>query len=237
MSALTVVQAVCTELGLAVPNAVVSSSDPQIKQILSLANRSGKELAIRYNWSALTRYAAFTTVNTSSQGSIETLAPGYRKIVNQTIWDRSLDKPVFGPNTPTAWAAMLAGGVSSASSQYRVMGGQLVVIPAPLDGQEWAFEFISKNWVSDGAKTTTRDTYQADDDYSLLDEDVIILATIWRWLQRKGFSYSEDFAEYERRVATMQASDGTKPILHVGGTPAGAGIAQEGSWGAGSWNV
>lgn len=238
MSALTVVQTVCLELGLNVPNSVASSSDPQIKQILALANRTGKELADRYDWQALTKQATFTTVNLESQGMVETLAPGYKKIVNETIWDRDLIRPVVGPETSKRWALLLARRFSGPYSQYRIRGGELIATPAPPAGHTWSFEYVTNHWVSDVDNTTSREEYTADEDYSLINEDLIALGTIWRWMQRKGFTYSEDFAEYERRVANAIGSDGMKPTLHAGDQfPTLPGvIVPEGSWGSGSWN-
>ena len=55
MTALTIVRDVCQELGLNVPNAVVTSSDPQVLQMLSLLNKEGRLLRDRpsQGWQAL----------------------------------------------------------------------------------------------------------------------------------------------------------------------------------------
>ena len=72
MSLLTMVTQVCRRIGIVAPNAVVSSADPQIIQLLALANEEGEELANRYPWQAMRQQATFTTVATESQGA-ETL--------------------------------------------------------------------------------------------------------------------------------------------------------------------
>ena len=45
MSLLSIVQTVCQEVGIPVPNAAITSSDPQVQQMVALANREGRELA------------------------------------------------------------------------------------------------------------------------------------------------------------------------------------------------
>lgn len=239
MSALTVVQTVSERLGLPRPNAAVSSSDPQIKQILALANEIGQTLASRYNWEHLTHEATFTTVNNESQGDIESLAPGYKFIVNESFHDRTLIRPIFGPVPAQKWQLMKARNLTGPYSNYRIRGGELIVNPVPPAGHTWAFEYISKNWVCDAAETTTRYAFTQDDDYSCIDERLIELGALWRFLAAKGFNYAEEFSEYERQVADAIARDGTKAVLRTGDMVKRVPgvIVSEGSWGAGTWNV
>lgn len=56
------VQDVCLELGLPVPNAVVSSTDQTTLQLLALMNRAGNMLATESNWQGLAKEHRFTTV-------------------------------------------------------------------------------------------------------------------------------------------------------------------------------
>ena len=45
MSLLTMIGDVCEQIGLLRPNIVLSSLDQQVKQLLAMANREGRELA------------------------------------------------------------------------------------------------------------------------------------------------------------------------------------------------
>ena len=45
MTLLSIIQTVCGEVGIPVPNAAAKSLDPQIQQLVALANREGRELA------------------------------------------------------------------------------------------------------------------------------------------------------------------------------------------------
>ena len=65
MSLLSIVKTVCQEIGIPVPNAVLSSNDPQVIQLGALAQREGKELAsypVKDScWSVLQKQYLFVT--------------------------------------------------------------------------------------------------------------------------------------------------------------------------------
>ena len=56
------IQDVCLELGLVVPNAVATSSDPQVLQLMALMNRTGDTLSTDRDWQTLAAEYRFETV-------------------------------------------------------------------------------------------------------------------------------------------------------------------------------
>ena len=74
MSLLTMVTQVCRRIGITAPSSVSSSSDPQIVQLMAIANEEGQDLSSRYPWVGLQNESTFATVATESQGAILTLA-------------------------------------------------------------------------------------------------------------------------------------------------------------------
>lgn len=62
MTLLQLIQQVCNELGIGAPNAVVSSTNPQIKQLYALLNRHGHDLARQFEWEKLDKEFIVTTV-------------------------------------------------------------------------------------------------------------------------------------------------------------------------------
>lgn len=235
MSLLTLTQQVCRRIGINAPAGVSASSDPQIIQLMALANEEGQDLATRYPWQALQNESTFTTVATESQGAITTLAASdFRYVLNDIMWDRTLLRPVFGPLAPQQWQELKARNVTGPYCQFRIRGGLLRFIPTPVAGDTVAFEWISKNWVTVSAGGTSA-TWTADADTGLIDEEAMQQGLIWRWKSAKGLAYEEDFAKYERTVADLMARDGGKPILDMGGAtgywPAGIFVS------LGSWNL
>lgn len=69
MTLLELVQGVCMELGISSPAAVVTSTDPQILQILAIANRFGHDLSRVHPWQRLDKEYILTTASTTTTGT------------------------------------------------------------------------------------------------------------------------------------------------------------------------
>lgn len=229
MSALTIIQTVCKRLGLNSPN-TINSTDQQIIQMAALLNEEGQELAQRYAWQVLIKEATFTTVATETQ---TTLPSGFKYILNDTIWNRSLDEPLSGPQSPQSWQALKAQSFTGPYHQYRIQGNAIKFIPVPAAGMDCYYEYVSKNWCY-STTNVDNDAFTADDDAPYLDEQLLILGTIWRWKQAKGLEYAEDFAKYERRVVDAIARDGGREKLSLDGSS--GGIFPAVTIPSGNWN-
>lgn len=233
MSLLTMFTQVCPRIGLSVPNAVVTSQDSQIIDLLALANAEGEDLRGRYPWSAIVQESTFVTVAAESQGAITTVAgASFDYILNQTIWDRTLLRPVFGTLTPAQWQQLKAQNVTGPWNQFRIRGGNLLFIPAPSAGDTCAFEWVSKNFCQSSGGTG-QSVWTADTDTGLLSEDLMKLGLIWRWKAANSLEYAQDFDTYEGRVADAMARDGGKQILSLDGYAAGIApvvVIPSGSW-------
>jgi hypothetical protein len=239
MSLLTIVQRACRRIGITAPNAVISSTDLQIIQLLEIANEECEELAtgasigMSIDWEALQTEASFTTLAAESQGNIYTIAPGFKYIINDTIWNRSTKLPAYGGLNPRQWQAFKAWGVTNPYPQFRIRGDLLLLTPVPTAGQNYYFEYQSANWCVAADGVTTRNIWTADSDTCRLDERLVIQGVIWRWKQIKGLDYAEDFRKYQTRVTNAAARDGGKPDLDMGSDQSyGAGIVVPiGNWG------
>ncbi len=62
MNLLQLIQQVCQELALPVPNAIMASGDPQTKQMYALLNRMGQDLTKEFQWQFLDREWLIRTV-------------------------------------------------------------------------------------------------------------------------------------------------------------------------------
>jgi hypothetical protein len=196
-----------------VPNAAYTSSDLQVQQLVELANEEGQEQASRYQWQALQREATFTTVAAELQTSLAAITTGFGWIVNDTIWNRTLRRPVYGPDSLQDWQQQKAIQIAGPFNRYRIIANNIRFYPVPAAGQDCYFEYITNQWTAAGGTE-----YQSDTDTSLLDDTTMILGTIWRWKQAKGMTYAEDFAKYERRIAELLQRDAVKPTLSMTGT-------------------
>lgn len=234
MSCLTIVQNVCKRLGINAPTVVVASTDPQIIQLLALLNEEGQALAEETDWQALTLQATFTTVATETQTALTTAAPGCKFIINDTIWNRTLRMPVFGPDSPQLWQQQQAMYYAGPWNQYRIRGDSLIFVPVPTAGQLCYFEYVSKNWVTVASDSSTSATFTADADTGKLDEQLLEMGLRWRWKHAKGLDYEADYEIYSKRVYNAKARDASRGTLNLVGTgddfPAIV-ITPAGSWG------
>ena len=217
MTMLSIIQDVAQQLGINIPNAAATSNDPQVLQLVALLNKEGTALSVRpeEGWQAMQLEASFTTVATETQGSITTIAPNYRYIINNTIWNRSTRRPVFGPLSPQQWQAVKGWFASGPYSEYRLVGNNINFSPVPPAGQSCYFEYVTKNWATDSTGAIGKTAFTADTDLTLLNEELLKLGLVWRWKAMKGLEYNEDKIEYEDRVNLAIARDTPKPILNM----------------------
>lgn len=221
MPLLSVVQSVALKVGVTVPPAAVGSSDTNILQIIGFANEAGQELAARYSWQELTKEATFTTVATEVQGTLAAVCGAdFQFVLNETMWDRTQRRPVFGPKVPAEWQQLKAQFVNGPWSQYRIRGNQILFIPVPPAGDAIFFEWVSKYWVATASAPAiaSQTGYSTDTDSSFLDECLIVLDTVWRYKQTKRLAYDEDFDKAETAIKDAMSRNAAKPTLNLAGS-------------------
>lgn len=216
LSVLQIVQTACRRIGILAPNAAVTSSDQQIIQLVALCEEEGQEQADRYAWEALQVEATFTTVAAQVQTTIAAITSGFNYIVNDTIWNRTLRRPVYGPSTEQDWQQKKALQLNGPFNSFRIIAGAINFYPNPSGGQTCAFEYISRNWISTSVGGTSS-IWTNDADTPKLDDALMVQGLIWRWKQAKGLDYAEDFAKYEKRFADASTRNGSKPTLNMNG--------------------
>jgi hypothetical protein len=203
--------------------------------MLALLNEEASELATRTNWQALARESHFVTVAAEQQGLISTICPNLGYVLNDTIWNRTIRRPVFGPLGAQYWQQQKAMFNAGPWNQYRIKGNSLNFFPAPAAGQDCYFEYVSKAIATDSTGAVEKTAYTADGDLSVLNEDILTYGLIWRWKAAKGLDFGTDFQKYERRVLDAIGKDAAKPILNMGEARYDifpAVIIPSGSWGA-----
>jgi len=217
MSMLSLVQSFCRRTNISVPVAVLGSTDPQVLQVLALLEEEGQDLATRGDWSVLRNEATHTTIASEDQGTIDSIAPnGFDHFVPDTLWDRTDQTPLYIVS-PQEWQQIKAVQATTSEPQIALRGGDLICYPAPTAGETWAFEYISKNWIS--SSSVYYDEFQDDSDTILLPDKIVKMGLRWRWKKEKGFDYDEDFRSYEMLIAKALGNDGMKRKLNMSHGP------------------
>jgi hypothetical protein len=217
MSLLTIIRDAATDLNLVRPSTVITSSDQLTIQLLSLAKREGQDLIRRFDWQALTKEATFTTVATETQTTLSTVAADFKRLVDGSMNNRTQHWPVDGPLSPTDWQRKRSLGAQvGVRNSFRIRGDAILFYPTPNAGDSIYFEYISKYWVQSSAGTA-KETFTADDDTCLIDEDIVTLGVKWRFLKAKGFDYSEEMRTYEGALVAVFGPDGGNRVVDMGG--------------------
>lgn len=216
LTCLQIIQAACRRIGILAPVIAINSSDQQIIQLVALCEEEGQELTDRYAWEGLQTEAIFTTVAAQLQTMLSVTAPGYNYIVNNTIWNRTLRRPVYGPTSEQDWQQKKASQINGPFNSFRIIGDAINFYPIPVAGQVCAFEYISRNWITTTTSATSA-VWTNDADIPNINDQLIILGLIWRWKAAKGLDYAEDFAKYERKVTDAMGRDAGKPTLNMNG--------------------
>lgn len=215
-SLLEIVQGVCRKLGLNQPASVIGSNDQNIVQLQEIANEEGQELADAYEWQILTSEVQFYATATESQGNLNDIVDGdLGWIVNDTIWNRTTNRPLFGPLTAQQWQQIKARAAAGPFSEYRIRGNQLLFYPPPDAGDNCYFEWVSKDFCQNSAGTASYREWNADTDVSILDSRIMSLGIVWRWKQLKGLDFQADYTKYAVAVEQAKARDGTKSVLSL----------------------
>lgn len=207
----------CERRALPIPAAVFGSVDTQVRQIRSILEDGCNQLITRGNWEALDKQATHTTVALEDQGAITTIAPGYKWMLPQTLWDRTNKRSLVGRINPQDWQYIKAIIVTGPLYSFRIMGGRFLVNPAPPAGETWAFEYIMETWAEVSLASGTYVKYfTADTNVILLPDDVVLADLTWRYKKEKGISFAQDFDDCEAIISKYLGMDGgSKPPLDL----------------------
>lgn len=236
MTLLELIQKFTVRSGISKPSFIIGNPDPQVLQLQGLVEECLEELAQRTTWTGLNREAVFTTVAAENQGVITTLADkGFKWILNETIYNRTLKLPFFGPVGPSDWQTLQAIPASGPFHRYRIRQGSLLLEPNPAAGNTCTFEYASSFCVVNATGSTFKAYPTEDTDTFVLDDIVMLSGLRWKWKYEKGLDYAEDFNRFEEFVNNSAGRDGTKPTLSMNGA---SNTTQPGIFvPSGNWNL
>lgn len=218
MTCLSIIQTAAAELGLPSPMTAIGNANANVKQLLALANREGRHLAKRAFLQELRDEAIHPSLAQEDQGSITEIAPGFDRLVPKTFWDRTEQWELPGPISGNEWQELKARDIAPSVTHFTVRGDRLLAYPAPAAGSEWAFEYYTDRWVAldaGGAGTA----FQNDNDVSKIDETIIEMGVIWRWLKAKGLDYAEEKRDYEIALKQYQLTNEPRAVVIGKGRP------------------
>ena len=218
MTLLTICQDAANIIGITAPNSVTASTDTSVIQLEASVNQEGRAQVQKYGWQVLVKEASHTTLAAESQGTMISIASDFGRFSNNTMWNRTTNRRYYGPITDSEWQRILAVVSGGITNYFRIRGGNLLMHPTPTAGESVKFEYVSKYWVdTTGGSTADADKFSGDSQTTVLEEELIVLGVVWRFLKLKGLPYDQQYVDYTNRVSEYTGHDGASPILRMGG--------------------
>lgn len=206
MSILTASQQAIMRLVGRKPASVVSSTEEICVEMTALALEAGEDIAKRYDWQKLVK---FYTVTMNGTDESYPFPDDYDRMVQAS--------EVYDPNN-WCWGFQHVP-IYSDWLQYQISGfgmiypgiwtirdDQFHFMPRPAAGKQAIFPYVSSSIFADSGGNAKNDI-TADSDVFLLDERLLTLSLIWRWLSMKRMDYQQEFDDFEVALSQEMARD------------------------------
>lgn len=209
---LTIIQEVCTVIGVAVPTAVFASTVREHVELKALAIEMAERIAFdTHDWTKLRTLATLTGDGVATDFD---LPSDYRRMmVNSRLWPvNNFGSPLIQVTDSDEWLEITQRNLVMTPGAWTLLGDTLSITPVLPDDDEVQFYYI-KNLYAYAADGTPKDWFTADDDTYALDARLLRLGMIWQWKANKGLPHASDLATYEDALSkAMDSEAGAKPV-------------------------
>jgi hypothetical protein len=213
MSLLSVVRAVCANVGVAIPTSVFSgiSANRTMQEMLAHANEMAQRIAYdTRDWRALHTYVELTGDGVRED---HPLPNNYKRMLltSQVYRASTPSSPLRFIATPEEWLHRRLEQRFD-SGEWIILNDAIAVLPILANGDKIWFSCLDKNCVA-LASGGYGEEFQADLDRFRLDERLLRLGMIWQWKANKGSPYAEDMGTYSDALLNVLGRDSPSPII------------------------
>jgi hypothetical protein len=168
-----------------------------------------------------TQLASATSIGQSVTFSqtIYPLPPDYETITDNTHWDKTKHWQMLGPVSAQQWQWLKSGYISTGPRvRWRILGNKFEIWP-PYNTLEYlGFEYRSKGYVR-SVTDQVKNSFTADDDTTVLDDTIMVLATKLKYFQIKSFDTTALQQDYNRYLNVAKANDKGSATLSFAPAP------------------
>lgn len=197
---------------------VFASTDQIAVEMADLSNEVAADIMKAQDWRALTKIATVTGSGADAYAlpdDFDRMTIG-AEIDDAASWFWGYES--F--ETVNDWMRFKSGSYATvAPGGWIILGGELQFFPAPNGVAQ--YPYISNAYAKDAAGNA-KSEFTSDSDTFVLDNRLLTLGLIWRWMAQKKMDYSEDLATYEMALAQAQGRDKGARILR---TPSRSGLS------------
>ena len=141
------------------------------------------------------------------------LPPDYETITDRTHWDKTKHWEMLGPEDAQQWQWLKSGYISTGPRvRWRILGQYFQIWPIMNTSEYLGFEYRSKGWAR-SSSDAIKNSFTADTDTTVFDDQIMILGTKLRFWQIKGFDTTALQQEYDRYLSVAKANDKGAPNL------------------------
>jgi hypothetical protein len=151
--------------------------------------------------------------------TIYPLPADYETITDNTHWDKTKHWQMLGPVDAQQWQWLKSGYISTGPRvRWRILGNKFQIWP-PYNTQEYlGFEYRSKGYVR-SVTDQIKNSFTADDDTTVLDDTIMVLATKLKYFQIKSFDTTALQQDYNRYLNVAKSNDKGSATLSFAPAP------------------
>lgn len=141
------------------------------------------------------------------------LPSDYETITDRTQWDKTKHWEMLGPEDAQQWQWLKSGYISTGPRvRWRILGQYFNIWPMMNTQEYLGYEYRSKGW-AESSTGAVKNSFTADTDTTIFDDQIMILGTKLRYWQIKGFDTTALQQEYDRYLNVAKANDKGAPNL------------------------
>lgn len=218
MSILSVCKDAAVKLNQPQPTSVFSSTDPFAAELLLQAKETAASLLKEeHDWRDLTRLATLPGDASAVAFPLATGAPGYERMIKGgKLHSLRFRNATFrAARDLDEWLYLNDSLLVGSPGNWIILGGAMQIFPPMPTDDSARFYYIS-NRVALSSGGAEQVEFKADTDTFVLDERLLYLGVVWRWLASKRMEYSESLKDYEVAKMSAMGKDKGSQIITVG---------------------
>lgn len=188
------------------PTVFFGSSQQFEQEIADLANEVAADVMKSHDWQALT--AVHTLTGDGVTDEFDLPADYDRQLTVTDVQDSDYwlwgYQHVADVNDFLFWQGR---GFLPSPGAWIIYGGKMRFTPAPPDGQEAVFPYVSRNYARDTATLQNKAAFTADTDQFLLPDRLLTLGLVWRWREQKKLDFSGDQEAFAKAISEYAGRD------------------------------
>lgn len=215
MSLLTICNGIADTTSGPRPATIISNTNPEAQSYLRAVTRVGLRLMKVYPWNILRKENTFTAPGTEILVAAASMPTDFDRFIPETFWNRSTTVLLSGPVPASRWQSLKAETYVGDNTIFTYRGGDILAIPT-VGTDSMVFEYVSNQYI-ESSGGSAQSTWQADEDVSILDEELLTLAATYIWLSSEGLPAGDAFGAFKEYFDTLQDNENATENIAVTG--------------------